>query len=792
MLALITAVVLAQTSVNLNIGGKPKMTDSAARVERERKQDSSRLRYETWRDSVIAARSGPGTRSDSVDRKRRKAKLIPLTPALLNSAFKDARARDLLAQARLARLSQDSSITGYDATAYERMSVGLGLKRIARERLLMRAERATRVVWTRGSPAYVEVLGRRAVAPVLKGMDADLDFDGVAPIPYYPGRETLWVGSGLAKADVEDSEMIHPLARGAEAYYTYTIGDSVSFQLPGGNRIRLRELVVRPRAPKWNVALGSLWFDIADARLVRGVYRMAEPMDIWAVADEEAKAEKDEDDAPPKWVKGMLSPLKAQVTAVTVEYGLHEGRFWMPRVQSLEGSAQAGFMRVPFKMEQSFKYSSVNGKLPIAIPQISVADTASDSVSRAARIARRRTECKTGAMSSRTTRSWETGMQMVVKTPCDTVALAKSPELPKSIYDEGEEIFSSAERDELIDKALSLGAQPGWTPQKPVYSYGVPMTRYNKIEALSTGIGARASLGKGYTASASARIGIADWQPNGELGLSRSNGRNSIAVNAYRRLSSASDWTDPFSFSASLSAVLFGRDEGFYYRTAGIEIAGTPDDSATTSWRLFAENHSDAEKKTNFSIAKTLGGDGFEDNIDAEGGNIVGASAERHLSYGLNPAGFRFFASARGEAAAGSFKYGRAMIDATASRGLFKGVDAALTLGAGSSVGEVPVQRFWYLGGSQTVRGQSAGTQFGDAFWMGRIELGTANVGFRPVVFYDVGWAGERRNFGDPGRPMSGAGVGASLLDGLVRFDVARGIHPQKKIRANLYVEARF
>jgi hypothetical protein len=29
-------------------------------------------------------------------------------------------------------------------------------------------------------------------------------------------------------------------------------------------------------------------------------------------------------------------------------------------------------------------------------------------------------------------------------------------------------------------------------------------------------------------------------------------------------------------------------------------------------------------------------------------------------------------------------------------------------------------------------------------------------------------------------------------MDGLVRFDVARGIYPEKKIRTNLYVEARF
>jgi hypothetical protein len=243
--------------------------------------------------------------------------------------------------------------------------------------------------------------------PMLDGIgDADMDLDEALPVPYYPGRETLWVGSGLAKADIDESEIIHPLARGAEAYYTYAIGDSVSFQLPGGRRINIRELVVRPRAPKWNVALGSLWFDVADARLVRGVYRMAEPIDIWAVAEEEAKDGEHDDDDPPKWVKGMISPLRAQVNAITIEYGLHEGRFWMPRVQSLEGSAQAGFMRVPFKMEQSFKYASVNGTVPTGVPQIAVADTASDSVSRAARIARRRTDCKTVGATRRRAIQW--------------------------------------------------------------------------------------------------------------------------------------------------------------------------------------------------------------------------------------------------------------------------------------------------------------------------------------------------------------------------------------------------
>ena len=275
------------------------------------------------------------------------------------------------------------------------------------------------------------------------------------------------------------------------------------------------------------------------------------------------------------------------------------------------------------------------------------------------------------------------------------------------------------ERDELIAKALSLGAQPGWTPQKPVYTYGLPMTRYNKIEALSTGISARATLGKGYTASAFARSASETGSRTASSGC---RARMDAARLASTRIDDCHRPATGLTRSRSVRHCRpFSSDamKVFTIEQPAIELAGTPDDSATTTWRLFAENHTDAEKKTNFSVAKTLGADGFEENIEADHGNIVGAAAERHMSYGLNPRGFRFFGSVRGEAAAGSFKYGRGMVDATASRGLFKGVDAAVTLGTGSTVGDVPLQRFWYLGGSQTVRGQAAGTQFGDAFWMG-------------------------------------------------------------------------
>jgi len=44
----------------------------------------------------------------------------------------------------------------------------------------------------------------------------------------------------------------------------------------------------------------------------------------------------------------------------------------------------------------------------------------------------------------------------------------------------------------------------------------------------------------------------------------------------------------------------------------------------------------------------------------------------------------------------------------------------------------------------------------------------------------------------DVGRPLSGVGVGASVLDGLIRGDLSRGLYPSRKIRFDLYVEARF
>ncbi|MBA3646354.1 MAG: hypothetical protein H0W63_09270, partial [Gemmatimonadaceae bacterium] len=580
MLALVAVALFAQTSVSIGVGSKTTDSVKVAKIE---------ARREAQRDSIRARRAD----RDSTRRKRREAKIIHVTPALLASAFRDAGARELLTRARAARLAQDSSLLGYDANAYERMSVGMGLTRFGRDHLLFRTERASRVLWSRTQGAMVEVKGQRTASTMLSDGDISVGFSGFEQVPYFPGRETLWIGSGLAKSDVSDEDIVHPLAKGSEAYYTYATGDSVTFALPGGARIQLKELLVRPRTPKWNVAVGSLWFDQSSGQLVRAVYRLAVPMDIMEIAKEQNDPKK-KDDGMPGWVRGLITPITAQVKAITVEYGLHEGRFWLPRVQSVEGDAQVSLMHVPFTMEQSYRYTSVNGTDPFPVFSIAAGDTAQDSVSRAARREKRKSECKTGTERVRVEHRENEHMNVLVRVPCDTVALARSADLPKSIYDPGDELFGSADRDELIRQALTLGAQAGYHPQPPTISYGLSMTRYNRIEGLSSGIGADQVLGNGYTAHAQVRLGLADLSPNGELSLDRSDGRTTVGAGVYRRLAAANDWAGPLGFRGSVSSLFFGRDEGFYYRSAGAEATLHTDNAFLGDWRVFGEQQFDA------------------------------------------------------------------------------------------------------------------------------------------------------------------------------------------------------
>src|SRR5207302_9700106 len=119
---------------------------------------------------------------DSVDNRRgRRGPPIRavVTPELERTAFRDPAARELLLRAREARLRQDSALLAYDATAYQRLSVGFGFRAIGRDRLLFRTENASRIRWLRGGGVSVDLKGQRAVFPIVQGIDDhDPDMNG--------------------------------------------------------------------------------------------------------------------------------------------------------------------------------------------------------------------------------------------------------------------------------------------------------------------------------------------------------------------------------------------------------------------------------------------------------------------------------------------------------------------------------------------------------------------------------------------------------------------------------------
>jgi outer membrane protein assembly factor BamA len=104
---------------------------------------------------------------------------------------------------------------------------------------------------------------------------------------------------------------------------------------------------------------------------------------------------------------------------------------------------------------------------------------------------------------------------------------------------------------------------------------------------------------------------------------------------------------------------------------------------------------------------------------------------------------------------------------------------------------DAPVQRHFYLGGPETFRGTYTGDLTGSAFWFGRIEVASDFPAVRLVAFGDFAWVGREEKFATAGFASS-AGIGASVLDGLLRFDLAHVLKGGDGTRFHIYFDGLF
>lgn len=152
-------------------------------------------------------------------------------------------------------------------------------------------------------------------------------------------------------------------------------------------------------------------------------------------------------------------------------------------------------------------------------------------------------------------------------------------------------------------------------------------------------------------------------------------------------------------------------------------------------------------------------------DIQADRANQVGAAVTLRAARGLDPRAFRWGVDVGLEGSTGTFDFARPSLTLRSGIPLPGPLLGALGVAGGTSLGTVPTQSLWYLGGPGTLRGYGGNSARGDTFWRGRGEIAGAAPRARIALFSDIDWAGSR----DASlfrRPLWSAGVGASLLDG--------------------------
>jgi len=104
---------------------------------------------------------------------------------------------------------------------------------------------------------------------------------------------------------------------------------------------------------------------------------------------------------------------------------------------------------------------------------------------------------------------------------------------------------------------------------------------------------------------------------------------------------------------------------------------------------------------------------------------------------------------------------------------------------------ETPIQRRFCLGGPETFRGTLTADLTGTAFWFGRAEVANDFPAARLVAFGDFAWVSDGQRFDTQGFASS-VGLGASLLDGLARVDLACVLKVEDGTRLHIYFDGLF
>ena len=610
-------------------------------------------------------------------------------------AFADVGAATLMNRARAARMRSDSSIRSYTAVIKSRMAGGMRMP--LKDRTLAREETASRVRWSRDAHIVVQRLAGREQNP--GGVEVPgARGNGITNL-YDPATDRMYFGMGIENDSTDDDDefwLEHPLGANAEQHYRYESGDTLRITLQDGTVIRAIELRVTPRRDDPHTLRGLLWVDPSTGTVSQAAFRLARTVDILQ------DFEFDDPDAEKVMgrVPGFLKPFAFDITLMTVEYSLWDLKYWMPRTTRFDGIIRAGVLQFPGAFEISYDVEEV---------ETDEDGRRGEEAARALQTAEawaRAGEFRREVIERDTSRGRHHGY--IILSPPDSVLL-NSPELPRAIWSDAPGFATEDELERMAERLKDLAGpfrRPAGTTH---FGWGIgepDMVRYNRVEALS--IGARGTVALPFVdARATARIGAGDLHPNAEIALLRFTPERTLTLRAYHELSTADDSRRALGLGNSLASLMLGRDEGEYYRASGASFTWAPPTESRQSWDIsaYGEYQNDVERHTHIALPRLWDDSVFRSNIVADEAFQYGGMLRWRPWWGTDPKRAQFGIDAMVQGEAGDFEFGRARVTLRTAVPLFAGARMAVEAGAGTTEGDVPVQRFFYLGGASTLRG---------------------------------------------------------------------------------------
>jgi hypothetical protein len=656
------------------------------------------------------------------------------------AGWNSPRAVELITLAQQRRMEQqvDTALLNYQADARGFVYFLLDHPESGRQSLVRTDQVAVEVYWQSPNLVRQHIVGWRE--------RRDLP---VSRLHYYLDRLTVVqdnFGDGIMIADGDNvNDVPHPSAPGAERVYDYLLVDSLTLRLPGAAEpVRVYELRVRPKQPDQSAVVGSIFLDARTGAVVRMNFT---------------------------FTRAAYVDRRLDYINVTLENGLWRGRFWLPHEQRLEIRREVPEIDFPVGTVIRTRMRVGNYRFNEPLPGWIFAGRTITAAPREQREA------------------------FAFEQPIDAERRLEGIGRPMDVAElrrEARQLVRQQALSGLPRARLRLGGASD-------------LFRYNRAEGAVVGLGsvvspaARWSLGVhgGWAFGAEhplARAQLVRTRPLGSLALAghvnqpRDVGVGpaaSGAINTLASLFAGADYTDLFAASGASLGV---RHE------VGPRWLGALD--------LRFERQRSLERATRSGI---FGPDDFRPVRPIDDGDFAGADlAVRRVA----PAGTDWVW--RGEASAGGGVLRaedgeRAFVQPRAALGVERNWswrDARLEFdgSAGASLGDVPRQALFLLGGRGTVSGYQFRAFGGDRFALGRAAASAEMLHpwLRGRAFVEAGWAGV----GEGNRAtrdlwgasptdglVTGVGAGVGIFYDLLHVNVARGL--QRGGRWELSVEAQ-